>query len=75
MFDSDEVLALFSKIVIPTEDSFVPEKMEIKESKSKGGNLKEDTRRIVFLGKNRLQYKVFEYPGRQPHSDEDIPMS
>lgn len=75
VFDNDEIFALFSKYAFPTEDSFVPEKMDIRESKSKGRRLNEDTRRIVFLGKNRLQYKVFKYPAHQPLSDEDISMS
>jgi anaphase-promoting complex subunit 4 len=77
VFNSDELLALFSKNTMSTEESFVPEKMEIRESKSKVGKLNEDTRRIVILGKGRLKYKVFKYPAQQLHKvpDEDISMS
>lgn len=77
---NEEVLALFSKYAMPTEDSFEPEKIEIRESKSitklKGRDLKEDTRRIVVLGKGRLQYKVFRYaaPRHQRVSGEDASM-
>ena len=75
IFDDEEALALFSKFAISTDDSFVPEKMEIRVSKSNGRKSIEDTRRIILLGKNRLQYKVFKYPALQPHLEEDIPMS
>ncbi|KAG0651892.1 hypothetical protein D0Z07_1276 [Hyphodiscus hymeniophilus] len=77
IYENKEVLALFSKYSIPTEDSFVPEKIEIRESKARGGRLNEDNRRIVVLGKDRLKYKVFGYPSYQAQKvpNEDIPMS
>ena len=77
VFDNQKVLALFSKYIISTEDSFVPEKIEVRESKPTGGRLDKDTRRIVVVGKGRLKYKVLKYPAQRPHKtfDEDIPMS
>jgi hypothetical protein len=79
IFADEEVLAHFLKYTISNEDSFVPERLEIRESKSKGRRPNDDTRRIVFLGKDRLHYKVFKYPAQQLHKisdgDEDISMS
>jgi hypothetical protein len=77
VFADEEVLALFSKYTISEEDSFVPEKMEIRDARPKGRRSNEDPGRIVFLGKDRFQYKVFRYPAQTPHKvpDEDISMS
>jgi anaphase-promoting complex subunit 4 len=71
-----DVPAAFSKYTISTEDSFVPERMEVRKSKPQGSQ-NEDTMRIVFLGKDRLRYKVYKYPAQNHHKipDEDISMS
>jgi hypothetical protein len=80
VFNNEEVLARFAKYTTASEDSFMPEKMEIRESKGTGS--KEDTRRIVFLGKGRLHYKVFKFltgnygtRTMDEDDDEDISMS
>jgi hypothetical protein len=80
VFTDEEVLARFSRYTIADEDSFIPEKMEIRESK--GRKSKEDTRRIVFLRKGRLHYKVLKFPTANTGTravdkevDEDISMS
>lgn len=77
IFEDEEILSIFSMYTILTGDSFVPEKMEIRDSKSKERTPNEDTRRLVFLGKDRLHYKVFKYPIQPPHklANEDTLMS
>ena len=79
IFAHDEVLGRFSRYTISTEESFVPERIEIRDSTSKRRRANEDPRRIVVLGKDRLRYKVLKYPTAVPHniSEEngDISMS
>jgi anaphase-promoting complex subunit 4 len=75
VLENDEVTALFSHYQIPDDDSFVPETMEVRELKGRGKN--EDKKRIVLLGKDGLQYKVFGFPtleNRATREDEDISM-
>lgn len=79
IFADEEVIAIFSKYKISTDDSFVPEKMEIRDATSRKGRANEDARRIVVLGQDRLCYKVFKYPAPPSHQasdeNEDISMS
>jgi anaphase-promoting complex subunit 4 len=62
---------------MPDAGAFVPERLEIREQSNKTNS---DSRRIVILGKDRLHYKVFKFPGADSTrgtaaADEDIPMS
>lgn len=61
---------------MPGTGAFVPERLEIRRQSSKSDK---DSRRIAVLGKDRLHYKVFKFPGadsrQQAEADEDIPMS
>ena len=70
-----EVLNLFCKHKIPTEGSFVPEKMEIR---TRSGKKEKDAKRIIFMGKDRLHYTVFRLPDANSvprKQDEDVSMS
>jgi anaphase-promoting complex subunit 4 len=75
-FNDDEVLEQFSKYRIPSDGSFTPHKLDVREQTDKGN--KTETMRIVVLGQDRLRYKVFSLP-MQNHGiagvDEDVPMS
>lgn len=76
-FNEDEVLEQFSKCRIPSDGSFTPHKLDVRERSNKGN--KTETTRIVVLGQDKLHYKVFSLP-MQKHGmagvlDEDIPMS
>ena len=76
VLDDEEVLYNFSKYKFPSEGSFVPDKMEVRERN--GQSSTDETKRIIILGHDRLHYKVFRLPisnyGMR-EVDEDIPMS
>jgi len=61
---------------MPDAGAFVPEQLEIRGQSNKNDG---DSRRIVVLGKDRLHYKIFKFPGAgltrgTAAADEDIPM-
>jgi anaphase-promoting complex subunit 4 len=75
VFNDKEVVERFSKYRIPSEESFVPEKMEIRERTGRAQN--NETGRIVIVGRDRLHYKVFKLAVQDMEgaADGDIPMS
>jgi anaphase-promoting complex subunit 4 len=75
VFNDKEVVKRFSKYRISSEESFVPEKMEIRERMSRARD--NEIGRIVIVGRDRLHYKVFKLPVQDMEgaADEDIPMS
>ena len=79
MFANEQVNAIFSKYTISTDDSFVPERLEVRVSRSGNRRADEDTRRVIVLGKDHLHYKVFKYPApplyKVSDENEDISMS
>jgi len=71
---NEELIRQFSKHAIPCEKSFVPAKLEIREQTS--GALKEDMRRVVILGEDKLHYKVYKLPGSDSREEDgDVSMS
>ena len=74
---NDEVTRQFKKFGIPGDDrSFVPEKIQVRESKSRNGD--DSTGRIVLLSQNRKYYKVCRLVRGDAHGeedDEDVAMS
>lgn len=76
IMDDEHVLELFLKHKIVSEESFVPEKMEVRESNGKNTNA--DSRRVVILSRDKLRYKVFKLPSLSKETnnlEEDIVMS
>lgn len=73
VFSNEELKERFSRYRIDCDGSFVPEKMEIRQRGDANGN---ETSRIVVLGSNRMQYRVFKLPSSVERTvDEDISMS
>lgn len=72
-FTKDEVLDRFSTSEIPNAVSFVAERMTIRPSSERKA---EDGTRLVILGKNRLQYKIFKLVDKaeKPTVTEDTSM-
>ncbi|KAH9222829.1 anaphase-promoting complex, cyclosome, subunit 4-domain-containing protein [Leptodontidium sp. 2 PMI_412] len=75
-FSNEEVLEQFSRYKLPSDSSFVPRKMEIREQ-SVGRN-NEDWRRLFLLGKDKVHYKIFKFGTANPSKedrDHDVSMS
>ena len=72
---SEELLRQFSKHTIDCEKSFIPAKLELREQTS--NRPKEDMRRIVILGEDKIHYKVYKLQGTglRNEGDADVPMS
>ena len=55
---NDEVLRQFKKIGVLEDNSFIPEKIQIREPKS--GRRRDRGGRIVLLSHNKMHYKIFK---------------
>ena len=78
IFSNEEVVARFSKQRIPSEGSFVADKLEISERS--GRKAGERATRMVVLGKDKLHYKVLKLATQrfwkvEPTPDGDTAMS
>jgi anaphase-promoting complex subunit 4 len=73
VFSNEDVKSRLSKYQIPNADSFVPERLEVRERSQR--REKNDTRRIVLLRDDKMYYKVFKFVDSATGIDGDIPMS
>lgn len=74
--DHEDVVGLFLKHTVPSDGSFVPEKIEVRGSSGKNTNT--EAGRILILGQDMLHYKVFQAPSQdsgRSNLTEDVPMS
>ncbi|KAG4436181.1 hypothetical protein IFR05_008341 [Cadophora sp. M221] len=75
-FSNEEVLEQFLRYKLPSDSSFVPGKMEIREQPT--GTSKEDWRRLFLLGKDKVHYKILKFRGANlsiEDRDQDVSMS
>jgi len=71
---NEEVVSRFVVCCFPTDNGFVPEKLEIGERIGKGT----EGARLCVLGRDMLRYKVFTFPAKQDAETvvgEDVTMS
>jgi anaphase-promoting complex subunit 4 len=73
VFSNDEVKSQLSKHQMSSLGSFLPERMDVRERSRR--REKGNTRRIVLLGDDKRQYKVFKLADAATGADGDIPMS
>ena len=77
VFGNEELLEQFSGCTIDSEGSFVPESIEVQWQG--GRKLNGRSKRIVILGKDRMQYKLFKLAvspaAMQKATDEDVSMT
>ncbi|RFU31034.1 hypothetical protein B7463_g5333, partial [Scytalidium lignicola] len=72
-FEKGDIRRRFSTFHIPNTASFIADKMTIQESSNKRAN---GARRLVILGKNQQQYRIFRLTEKNEESQitEDISM-
>ncbi|PQE12926.1 anaphase-promoting complex component Cut20 Apc4 protein [Rutstroemia sp. NJR-2017a BBW] len=75
VFDNEEVVANFLQSEFDSNSSFTPEKIAVRSQS--GGRMNDNSKRLVVLSKDRLQYKIFNWTDGSPKKtgDEDISMS
>jgi anaphase-promoting complex subunit 4 len=77
VFSNEEALERFSGYEIASGGPFVPETIEIRGHGGRKGS--DEAKRIVILGSDRMQYKVFKLATRNASigrtADEDISMT
>lgn len=77
IISDEDILRTFAMQQFPSEGSFTPGVMEIRERSDKSSN--EDMRRIVLLANDGLHYKVFQIPSFTEfgtgQNDGDVAMS
>lgn len=77
VFSNEELLERFSGYEIASGGPFIPETIEIRGQGDRKGS--DEAKRIVILGSDQMQYKVFKLAARAASmvetTDEDISMS